>query len=380
MNLILRVLRRFFWKACKILPIKKNKIAFVSFYGRPYADNPKYIAKEILNQKLDYDLVWLVNDDDLSCVPDGIRCVKLRSFSGIFEISTAKIWVDNSRKEYCEKKKNQFYIQTWHGGFGLKKIEKDAEDKLPDEYLRMAKRDASFCDVMVSNSKTLTKLYHDAFWFDGPVIEQGLPRNDLLLNAPSDLADSIKEKLNIDKERKLLLYAPTFRKNHDFSVYNVDFDRLADTLQKKFGGEWLILTKLHPNVIKEAKHLNLDSSCVLNVSAYNDIQELYAISDFCITDYSSVMFDFMLTKKPCVLYASDVEEYKKERDFFIQLNELPFEISETNDDLQSLILNFDNEKYLSEIQKFYDRLGFCETGNASKAVVELIKEQIGGTK
>lgn len=96
-------------------------------------------------------------------MPEGFRVVRFRNFKYIYEMSTAKIWVDSCRKEYCIKKKNQYYMQTWHGGFAFKKVERAVESELDPRYVRQAKRDAKQTDVMLSNSNASSKVYREDF-------------------------------------------------------------------------------------------------------------------------------------------------------------------------------------------------------------------------
>ena len=139
MNLMTRVLRRAFWIICKFLPVKKNKIVFQSYYGRGYGDNPKYIAEALYKKGNNIDFVWVVNGIEEPNLPSYFRPVLFRGFHYIYEMSTAKIWVDNSRKEFCIKKRNQYYMQTWHGGFTLKKIEKSEKTMIPTTPLLILK-------------------------------------------------------------------------------------------------------------------------------------------------------------------------------------------------------------------------------------------------
>lgn len=375
-NFVFRIIRRIFRSLCRLLPVDTKKIAVVNFYGRGYGDNPKYVVEEILEQGLDFKIVWMVSSFDGNNLPSAVRQVKIGSLRYVYEMSTAKLRIENSRSYFPDKKKNQYCMQTWHGGFGLKKIEKDAQERLEKEYLIIAKRDGERTDVMLSNSKTLTKLYYDAFWFSGEVIQQGLPRNDKLFSYTDGDIKRIKSALDIPENKKIALYAPTFRQSHSLEPYNMDYKRLANALGEKFGGEWIVLLRLHPNVLELSDNIGADGETVFNASCYNDIQELYIISDVALTDYSSIMFDFMLLERPCFLYASDVEEYKKERDFFISIDSLPFPLASDNDELCENILNFEREEYNNRVRAFYDYHGFCDGGTASKAAVEWIKNKM----
>ncbi len=377
MELILRILKRAFWIICKVLPVRRNKIIFQSYYGRGYGDNPKYIAEELLKSKLDLDLVWVIKDDNEDNLPKEIRTVKFRSFKYIYEMSTAKVWVDNARKEYCAKKKNQYYMQTWHGGLGMKKVENMVPDKLDKKYLKMAKRDAKQCDVMLSSCDTLTSDYRNYFWYpDGEILQKGLPRNDRLLNFTEADVKRIRSNLNIDDSTRLLLYAPTFRADHNLEAYDINYRRCKEAVEKRFGGSWKILLRLHPNVFALSNNIEYDKDVVINASYYSDMQELYMISDMLITDYSSVIFDYLLIEKPSLLYASDISKYREERDYYFEFGDLPFKLCENNDELEKCIENFDEESYKEAIKGFKKQHGFCDSGVASKAAAQWILNKI----
>ncbi len=377
MELILRILRRVMWYACRLLPLQKNKIVFVSHYGRGYSDNPKYVAEALRKSGEKMKFVWIADDAENANLPEGFITAPMNSFRYIYHMSTAKFWVDNARKYWCLKKKNQKYVQCWHGGFGLKKIEKDAFDKLDPDYQRMALSDAKMIDLMVSNSKTLTKLYRDAFWYEnGEILECGLPRNDKLFSYTDEDIKTIKAKLGVPQNKKIVLYAPTFRHSKTLSVYDMDYERVAKSLGERFGGEWAVLVRLHPNVFKLSNNIEFDNKITFNASAYNDIQELYMISDLCMTDYSSVMFDYMILRRPCLLYASDIEEYRKERDFFIPLSSLPFPIAKNNDEMIENIMSYDEKSYFEKVDAFYDYHGFCDKGEASDTVAKWILSKL----
>ena len=371
---ILRFFYRFLWFLFLIFPIQKNKVVFQSFSGRGFSDNPKYIALEVIKKAPEIKIYWAGDKKQTSDLPGGIRFVKYKSIKYLYTMATAKVWVDNIRKPFFIKKKGQYYLQTWHGGLGLKKVEKDVLDKLDNKYIKWAKRDARATDLMISSSKTLSQIYRSAFWYDkGDILEKGLPRNDLLLNFSKDKPNQIKNRLGINRKSKVLLYTPTFRDDGSTDAYDIDFFMLASALKKRFGGNWTILLRLHPNIAKT--NINISASFIKNVSSYNDIQELYLITDFLITDYSSTIFDFTLTEKPSLLYASDIEKYAKLRDYYFDFSELPFELCKTNRELENSILNFDMQKHKRKIKEFNALHGLSESGKASSYVAKWIIEK-----
>lgn len=371
-------INRMCWIIYSLLPINENKIVICSYYGRGFSDNAKYIVMECIKRKLNYDIIWLVsNIEDNDEFPKNIRLVKYGSFKAIKELATAKIWIDNSRKDYyTRKRKKQLYIQTWHGGIALKKIEKDAENALNKSYVKFAKKDSKNADVFISNSKFNTNMYRNAFWYNGEVLECGVPRNDLFFNNVKETTDKVKNFFNIDINKKIVMYAPTFRKDNNLDVYKFDYEKCIQEFNERFSEEYVMLIRLHPNVFRKSTELNFNSENLLNASFYPDMQELLVATDILITDYSSSMFDFMLTKKPCFIYASDIKDYSDDRGFYFELEKLPFVISKSTEEMIKNIQSFNNEIYLEHVAKFLKEQGCVDDGSASKEVVDWIENHM----
>lgn len=357
-------------------PIKSNKIVVCNFYGKGYGCNPKYIIEEIINQNLKYDIVWLLsNIENNNEIPSEIRVVRYGSIKAMYELVTAKIWIDNCRKSFYppKKRKSQYYIQTWHGGIGIKAVEKDVEKNLSSSYVNNAKNDSKMIDLLISNSKWCTELYERAFWYDGEILECGSPRVDILFNNNKYLKEKICKHYNINKEMKIVLYAPTFRNSGDLSIYNLNYKLCMKALEDKFGGEWTTFVRLHPNISNLSKGIK-SSSSIINVTDYNDMQELLAISDILITDFSNSIFEFSYVKKPVFIYASDYEQYINERGFTVNLDKLPFNINKSNDELINDIFKFNKKDYIIKIEKMLKEFGTNENGNAAKEIVKKILE------
>lgn len=360
------------WFRGRGLPIDENKIVVTSFYGRGYGDNPKAIASELLKRNAGVKIVWLVSGEKArESLPEGVTACDYDSPEKIRELSTAKVWIDNSRKGARFKKPGQIYLQTWHG-FALKRIEKDAADKLPAEYAEYARRDSAQCDLIVSNSAFMTKIYKESFWYDGEVEEFGSPRNDALFADNSDAVKKVQAALGIPENKKILLYAPTFRATGSLDAYGLDYASAADALAKRFGGEWVVLVRLHPHVTELAKDLKFDREFTFDATAYDDMQELLAASDAVITDYSSLMFDFALTRRPCFQFATDIEAYRGDRNFYFPLDELPFPLAVNNGELRARIESFDEKAYLEKWDAFCKKVGMKEDGHASERCADWI--------
>ena len=173
----------------RLAPIDRKKVVFCSYYGKGYSDSPKAIAEALLASGEDLKLVWLLRDPkDAAHLPEGISPASYRGIRRVWELSTAAAWVDNCRKGERCKRKGQYYLQTWHG-FALKRIEQDAADALEPLYVRSCIQDSAQCDLMVSGSGFMTRLYQRAFWYQGSVAEYGTPRNDVFFSPQPQLSE-----------------------------------------------------------------------------------------------------------------------------------------------------------------------------------------------
>lgn len=365
-----------FQSLLEILPVKKNKIVFINFLGRGWGDNPKYIAAELLRQNNNLDLVWLVSDKNTT-FPRGIRAVKFFSRRCRFELATAKVIVSNVKANIFPIKKNdQYYIQTWHGDFPLKFIEKEAEDTLSAEYLELTKSDSEKTDLILSGSAFFSDIIKESFWYDGEILESGLPRNDLFFESNSKIPQKIRMQLGIPPETAIALYAPTFRDHGEFFPFP-DFQTILGSLNQHTRQNWVFIVRLHPNDQKRANEI-LYSSKIINGSVLDDMQELEKAADLLITDYSSVMYDFALQQKPVILYTPDLEEYRTAcRNLRPLYDELPFIRTSSDSELQKAIPLALSEDYKKRVDSFLrERVRYFDDGHASERVVERINKII----
>ena len=372
------VLIRTLWKVFGTLPLERNAVLFSSFDGRGYSDSPKAIAQALLDSGADVKLYWLVKSQkEAESLPAKIVPVDRNDkLAMIRAYATSRVWVNNCRQFARNKRKGQFYLQTWHG-FALKMIEKDAEQALPEEYLHMCRHDGSTTDLMVSGSTFMSDLYRRSFWFDGKVAAFGTPRNDIFFQDNAHLQKKIRDILALPDNRKLILYAPTFRADHSLDAYALDTERLLHSCQQRFGGDWTVLVRLHPGIAdKSAGLFPYDGLNIVDATAYPDMQELLAGIDLLITDYSSSMFDYALSGKPCIQFALDIDEYKKDRNFYFPIQNLPFPLAQSNDELQALILSYDADQWTEQWEAFKRHNGFCEDGRASQRCAEWILSKL----
>lgn len=360
-----------------LFTIKQNKVFIFSYYGNQYGCNPKYISEYLVKNypKNKFDIVWQFNNPDLYKDIEGIRTVKTMTLKCFYELCTSKVIITNYRTtEMFKKRKEQYYIQTWHSSLRLKQIEKDAESSLTNDYIEMAKCDSDKCDLLLSGCKYSTDIFKRAFWYEGEIFKGGTPRSDVLFGDNKHLINKVKSDLNIDKNKKIVLYAPTFRKGDSLDVYNVDYKKVQETLKNKFGGEWVFLIRLHPHLVSRSNELIYGDN-VIDATSYDDIQELLSAADVLISDYSSLIFDFALSKKPCFLYVPDLEDYtKNDRRLYFDIKELPFICTLSNEELIRSISNFKDKEYKNNLSEFNLKIGSFEKGNSCKRIAKRIEK------
>lgn len=359
--------------------VENNKIMFMT-YNNDYICNPKYICEELLRQKLPVDIVWATTKEKLNSVqyPANVRLIIRGSYEFFKEQATSKVWIDNA---VCftwnpfPKKKEQFYLQTWHGSMGLKRIGTD--DVKNRRWSFAAKLAGKWTDVCISNSSFESEVFRETHWPTTQIQELGHARNDILFSSP-EAAAKIRKKVcdffDIPVNKKIALYAPTFRDAQDTMRYSLDYPAILKNLKNKFGGEWVLLNRFHFKSKKAAKSSNYSKN-IYPATEYPDMQELMVAADIGITDYSSWICDFVLTGKPGFIYAPDLNQYNQERGFYYPLNSTPFPVAETNDEMMTNILNFNMEKYSRQCEIFLAERGCKENGMAAKQIVEIIRQE-----
>jgi CDP-glycerol glycerophosphotransferase len=373
-----------------------SKLAlFESYMGRSYACSPKAIYLEMLNNPKyhDYKFVWCFRDID-KYLPefDSSRTtiVKYKSKQYYKAYEQAKYWFCNSRIPLeIKKKRNQIYVQCWHGT-PFKRIGCDVIDNTQNamntkkEINKKYNIESDKFNYFISPSHYATSKFMTAFNMNNKsvkIIEKGYPRNDYLINYSNDDINKIKNMIGISTDKKIILYAPTWRDNEHNSntgyTYKLDID--IDYLKKQLGNEYIILFRSHYLI---SNIINFDSykDFVYDVSKTDDINELYIISDILITDYSSVFFDYANLKRPIIFYMYDAALYQNNlRGFYFDINELPGKVVNNTNEIITIIKNIDEYKQIYEkrYDKFNQKFNYLEDGKVTKRIVkEIIEEEM----
>lgn len=369
----------------RVFPVRNDKIVFAAFEGDGgFGCNPKYIAEELHCRNDKYKMIWLTHDTSRE-YPEYICPVKDSNFNTAYHLSTARVWVDNYRKPYGTlKRKGQLYIQTWHASIGFKAVGLLRGDDFPKIARLVSQWDSDLVDYVISNSDYCDRIYPEKLLYNGLTIRTGSPRCDCIVGDRTNVRLNIRKRYHLSENIKILLYAPTFRggtqkgrKAVNANFPTLDFGRLTDCLSYRFGGDWKVLLRLHPQVAAAYKEMPLQEKkeYMIDVSQAGDISELIAASDVLITDYSSCAFDAAYGYIPVFIYADDMEKYRRSRgEFLWKREELPFLTAETNDELLRNIEKFDEGKYRALVSRFMNLQGVVEDGHASERVADVIED------
>lgn len=378
------IMKLYYRIARKILTQDEDLILFESSLGRQYGDSPRYIYEEIIKRDLPYKKVWVSNDSS-HFRDENTKVIKRLSPSYYYYLAKAKYWVNNQNfPTYIKKPAETIYLQTWHGT-PLKKMLFDIDNIMgrSDDYLERVHSATKTWTYLISPSKYASNTFKSAFKYEGQILEVGYPRNDVFYKEERyNKAELVKTKLNIPQNKKVILYAPTFRDNQKTKGNRFSFDINMDLerLKEKLGDEYIILLRMHIVVGSKVKITEELADFVMNVSTYDEIQELYLISDILITDYSSVMFDFANTQKPILFYTYDLESYRDDiRGFYMDFEkEAPGPLMKTTDDILENILHINKvqQNYRRKYNEFYNKYCGLEDGKASKRVVDKVFDVI----
>lgn len=385
-KIIGKLIRLVYHITYRFIPCHQKTILFISFHGRGYSDNPRAIYEYMIHQEEydDYKFIWAIKHHKSKdiIIPKG-KIIEYFSIPYFFYLARSKYWVVNCKLPmYITKKKNQIYLQTWHGT-PLKKLAHDIDVSEDTTFYRsgMTKEqmfetydeDVKKYNYMISPNSFTTKVFQTAFQINRErLIETGYPRNDILSNASNEEIEYLKDKYHIPHDKKVILYAPTWRDNsYVMKGYTFKLEVDFDLWRQNLSDEYIVLFKPHYLIVNDFD-IDKYQGFVYFIEANKDISELYLISDLLVTDYSSVFFDYAILNKPIYFYMYDLENYRDElRGFYLDIYEdLPGNIIEDEKELLSNILN-SNYDY-NKLNVFNSIYNNCEDGNASKRVVDIV--------
>ncbi len=366
------------------LPIQSHTIIYESFLGRNYSDNPKAIYQYLkAHFPGKFQHVWVMDADKKDQVPKSrdTRVVTRFGLRYMYYLATAKYQVFNMRQpKWFIKRPETTFLETWHGT-PLKRLVFDMENvaSANPHYKKIFYHQSRQWDYLISANSFSTTVFKHAFMFpEDKIIETGYPRNDVLItnNCPEKIMQ-IKKKLGLPLDKRVILYAPTWRDDQYYRAGKYKFTLNLDIqrLKKELGDNYVLILRTHyfiANQIDTATFGNF----VFDESRYNDISELYLVSDVLITDYSSVFFDFATLKRPILFFAYDYKKYADVlRGFYLDMeHELPGPVLKTNDDILAALKDITGieKKYRDAYKAFADQFTSLEAGKSTARVVNQV--------
>ena len=358
-------LLRFLLKIFYIFPVNKRKVFFSSFEGKSIACNPKYIYEYMKEQNYDLKYIWECNNRK------GKGYVKHNSLGYIFHILTSKYVISNNSVSPVLpiRRKKQIVVNTWHGAGAYKKIGKYVDSKVNGTDMDRQRMINAQTTCFFAGSKMWSEVVSDSIDFlVEKFIPTGMARNSIFYKDIDKIA--LKKKFGFDADTHVCLYAPTFRGNtgesRDENYAGLDAERVVKALEKRFGGKWVFATRCHYHTHSQKLANSID------LSSAEDMQELLVFVDMLISDYSSSIWDFCLTLKPCILYCYDLDKYKSERDFYVPIEEWGFPIANDLESLIKVIENFDKKDFKEKMLKHQKDQGSYEGIDAPKKAVEYL--------
>lgn len=304
-------------------------IAFESMWGRRYSCNPAALYEYIDKYHPEYECVWFLNDPD---TPINGRAKKIKRGTDEHKhyLATAKYFVfNNNMPRSFRKREGQVIVQTMHGtpfkSFGLD-VKEEAETE--KQRIRIVER-SDMWDYLIAQGEFTRNMAWRWFRYDKTVLETGYPRTDQLYTPDEAKAAELRASLRLPPDKKVILYAPTWREMDRFDMM-LDLDAMC----RELSGEYVLLIRLH-HFVSEFYKVPEDGTFIFDAGKVEKIEDIFALTDVLITDYSSVMFDFALTGRPMVFFTYDLDEYtRRDRGSYFKIeDEAPGVLAKTTEEV-----------------------------------------------
>ncbi|MFE3678462.1 bifunctional glycosyltransferase/CDP-glycerol:glycerophosphate glycerophosphotransferase [Streptomyces griseus] len=363
------------------LPVRRGSVVFESHMGTCYGDSPRALYEEIRRQGLKLRATWSY-DPSPAGFPDDARLVRRWSWRYLWALARAEYWVDNQGfPQQLRKPRHTTYLQTWHGsaykrmGFDERRVRLQSTPQRE----RLQQAVDRFDHFLVRSEHDVDTLARAYRLPEERLLRTGYPRNDALV-AERERAETrgrlprppLAAALGLDDHRKTVLYAPTFRggpgKQRRTRLL-LDVREFAE----RFGDTHTLLVRAH--YLESARLPICPPGTVVDVSRHHDVQELLALSDVLVTDYSSIMFDFALLDRPVVLFAPDLEAYAAERGSYFDLRDhAPGPVTATQEELFEALaeLKRTDTRYAERRREFNRRFGPYDRGDAARRTVAAV--------
>ena len=361
------------------VPVREKTMIFCSFGGRSFNDSPKALYDEIC-KKTDFDgwrLIWAFVNPDSFIIPRGDK-VKVDTLAFFKALLYSRVWVSNSGMDRGieTRRKNIIRVETWHGT-PLKKICGEENQtgivKSAETYKGKIDNDTIRCAQSEFDREIFVRIFHAS---KEAVLLCDLPRNDELLKYSDKDVNTIRERLGIEENIKVILYTPTYR---EYLINDANDTYIAPPInlgkwKEKLGKDYVLLIRAH-YAVTAALSLK-DDGFIKDVSGYPSINDLYAVADMMISDYSSTFFDYSILNRPMFCFAYDLKEYEEKRGLYLNINDaLPCKVDKDEDSLIDDILNVDLDVAKHKTEIFHKKYA-PYAGNACEVIINKILERL----
>ena len=348
------------------------RFVYHSFLGR-YSDSPRAVHRALTQGDPRHEHLWLADAAHADTFPPGVDVAQVGTDAARAALEAADVLVANTHTELeWDKPDGLLYVQTWHGT-PLKRIHWDVL-WAPEGRLERLSLDVAQWDVLLSPNAWSTPRLQGAFRFEGELLETGYPRNDVLLKPEGAVVrEAVRSNLGLGPEDQVVLYAPTWRDDVVFAggdepiALELDAAGIADAL----GPRTHVLLRTH--YMLTGRLAAVEHPRVHDVSRHPDVSDLYLAADVLITDYSSVMFDWAVTRKPILLFTYDLAAYRDDlRGFYFDLAEdPPGPLLMTSDDVLAALEDLPavTARFAAAYDRFHARFCHLEDGRATDRVV-----------
>jgi CDP-glycerol glycerophosphotransferase (TagB/SpsB family) len=311
---------------------------------------------------------WSVTDRSVAVPPNAVPLIEYsREWWRVR--ASARLYVINDWLRWTYRKRaGQKVLQTWHGTM-LKRLARDRDINPRRRFAAL--RQALRWNALLAQNAYSAERFRTSYAYRGPIWETGYPRNDVLRDPAR--AREVRDLVGVAEDSVVVLYAPTWRDNRNDLIDALDLTEFADQLP----ADHVLLVRGHSRTIEGGT--DLSAVRLIDVTTYPDTGELMLIADVLVTDYSSVMFDFVSTDRPMIFYTPDLAHYSDVlRGFYFDfLDEAPGPVVETGADLLAALVEVETagEKYAARRAAWRERFTPHDDGSAAERVVGRIYEE-----
>jgi CDP-ribitol ribitolphosphotransferase len=356
-NLLKLVIKIFY-----IFPLNDKKIIFCESTNSNFSGNCRAIYEALKDKN--YTFYLIQNQRNFN--KTSIKQYTFYNLIALYHLATSKfIFADTAFLSFLSKRSEQKNIQLWHGAGAFKKF---GLSELKYKKVKYKMNQYNEIDLLTISSDNILEIYKEAFGIEEEKIKNlGIPRADVFFKEKEKI--KIKElffkKYPKLKNKRIIMYAPTFRDNtKDYFSLELDISLMKEKLERL---NYILLLRLHPSIKKD--NISVDNKFSFDFSKYEQVSDLLVVSDILISDYSSIIFEFSIMKKPILFYAYDVEEYIKDRGFYYDYYDfIPNKISYTTEEIIKAVIN--QEWDLERIEKFARYFFNPFDGNSTERVLK----------